>query len=141
MPSREALALAAAVSIGASALVLWGGYRRIRRGAEAAHHRAMLAASGLAVLFLVLYLAKSALYPPQHYAGPAAGRPFYLGLLFFHMTIAGLNLPLAAVTLYHAFRGDRARHRPWARVTLVNWLLVAATGWAVYLVLAVWGSR
>ncbi len=137
---RDGLALAAAVSIGVSALVLFYGYLRVRRGDEAGHHRWMLAASGLALLFLVLYLTKSALYPAQHYAGPPDGRPFYLGLLFFHMAIAGLNLPLAAVTLFWAFTGRRQRHRSWARVTLINWLLVALTGWAVYLVLARWGE-
>lgn len=140
MLGRDGLALAAAVSIGVSALVLLYGYFRIRRGDQAAHHRWMLVASGLALLFLILYLTKSALYPPQHYAGPASGRPYYAGLLVFHMVIAGLNLPLAAVTLYWAFTGRRQRHRSWARVTLINWVLVALTGWGVYLVLARWGK-
>jgi putative membrane protein len=115
------------------------GYRRIRLGDRRGHHRAMLWALALAAAFLVLYLAKAALYPPARYAGPAAGRPFYLALLAFHTAIAALNLPLALVTLFFALSGRFERHRPWARRTFWVWIAVALTGWAVYGVLLFWG--
>ncbi len=136
----EILALLSVVSIGASAVVLVLGYRAIRGGQRDIHHRRMLIAASLAALFLVFYLARVALFGGRSYAGPEVFRSAYLGLLFFHSVIAALNLPLALVTLYFAFTSRFDRHKPWARVTFWNWILVAITGWAVYLILGVWGT-
>jgi len=130
--SSETLALLSVASVGASALVLLAGYRAIRRGDRAAHARHMALAGVLAALFLVFYLAKTALYGAKPYQGPEALRPLYLGVLALHSLLAAANLPLALFTFGLALSGRTGRHRRIAPWTLRVWLLVAMTGWIVY---------
>ncbi len=137
---RDLLALLSVVSIGASALFLIYGVALIKRGRRRMHHRVMLIAAGLAALFLVFYLAKTALYGGRHYAGPEAYHAAYLVLLAFHSLIAALNLPLVLVVLYLAFAGRFDRHRRLAPFAVANWLLVALTGWLVWYMLLRYGK-
>ena len=137
---RDLLALLSVVSIGASALFLLYGVALIKRGRRRMHHRMMLIASGLAALFLVLYLAKAALFGGRHYAGPEAFHAAYLVLLGFHSLIAALNLPLVLIVLYFAFSGRFDRHRRLAPYAVANWLFVALTGWLVWYVLLIYGK-
>lgn len=66
--------LLAVWSIVLSGLALVTGVILIRKGHRVAHHRAMLAATFLALLFLVFYLTKWALYGTTAYGGPEAWR-------------------------------------------------------------------
>jgi putative membrane protein len=141
------------ICILASALVLSVGVVLIRLGHREWHMRAMLTASGLAVLFLVLYLTKLALGAGRHYVGPPSPlRTGYFAILLVHTILATLNVFLAGVVLYNALKGRSlargltrtregparpyfARHRAWARWTAPVWIIVALSGWLVFLIL------
>ncbi|WP_034385507.1 DUF420 domain-containing protein [Deinococcus sp. YIM 77859] len=147
----------AVITIVLSGLTLLVGVFLIRRGNREAHMRAMLLASGLATLFLVLYLTRLGLGYEKRYVGPAEWRGAYYFLLISHIILAAVNLPLALGALWNAWKGLRAagnlesigqppartyfnRHRAWVRWTVPVWLYVAVTGWIIYLVLGRWGE-
>nr|WP_256488244.1 DUF420 domain-containing protein [Deinococcus sp. HSC-46F16] len=147
----------AVITIVLSGIALVVGVVFIRRGNREAHMRAMLTASALATVFLVLYLTRLALGYEKAYAGPDAWRGAYFALLISHIILAAANLPLALGALYNAWKGLQAagnlgnidvpaarpyfgRHRAWVRWTVPVWLYVAVTGWIIYLVLGRYGE-
>ena len=67
---KELLGFLAVWSIVLSGLALVTGVVLIKKGNRVAHHRAMLTATSLALLFLVFYLAKWALHGTTAYGGP-----------------------------------------------------------------------
>ncbi|ETN89428.1 DUF420 domain-containing protein [Thermus sp. NMX2.A1] len=136
---KELLGLLAVWSIVLSGLALVTGVVLIKKGNRVAHHRAMLTATSLALLFLVFYLAKWALHGTTAYGGPEAWRGAYYFLLITHTLLAAINGPLALYVIWRAFRGEFILHKRWARVLVPIWLYVAVSGWVIYLVLKRYG--
>ncbi|MDM7324262.1 MAG: DUF420 domain-containing protein [Thermus sp.] len=136
---KEVLGLLAVWSIILSGAALVVGVGLIKRGQRVWHHRAMLTATAMALLFLVFYLAKWALYGTTAYGGPEAWRGTYYFVLATHTLLAAVNGPLALYVIWRAFRGEFALHRRWARVLVPIWLYVAVSGWIIYLVLKHYG--
>ena len=147
----------AVITIVLSGLALVVGVFLIRSGNREAHMRAMLTASALATIFLVLYLTRLGLGYEKKYVGPDEWRTAYYVLLISHIILATANLPLALGALFNAWKGLKAagnlgnidapaargffnRHRAWVRWTVPVWLYVAVTGWIIYLVLGRWGE-
>jgi uncharacterized membrane protein YozB (DUF420 family) len=56
-------------------------------------------------------------------------------MLISHVTLAGLVVPLAMVTLYRAALGRFERHRRIARITWPIWMYVSVTGVLIYVTL------
>lgn len=158
LPDAAVINQAAVVTIVLSGLALVTGVLFIRSGNLESHMRAMLTASALATLFLVLYLTRLAMGYEKAYAGPDEWRIPYYVLLISHIILAAANLPLAVIPLGHAYKGLKAAgslanvdnvpaartafdaHRKWVRWTVPVWLYVAVTGWVIYLVLGQWGE-
>ena len=117
------------------------GYVFIRRRRVTAHHRCMITASVFAAGFLVVYVARWALFGSAAFRGPAPAYVAYLTILIPHVILAVAVGPLAFVTLRRAFGGNFGAHRYIARRTLPIWGFVAVSGWVVYLMLYVvpWG--
>ncbi len=92
----------------------------------------MLTATSFAALFLVVYVARWALYAPTHFTGEGPLRAFYFVVLGTHMLLAMVQVPLIVVVLTLALRGQFSRHRRVARITVPVWLYVVVTGWLVY---------
>lgn len=138
-----------------SGVALLVGVFLIRSGKREAHMQAMLVASGLATLFLVLYLTRLGLGYEKKYIGPNKG--MYLALLLSHIVLAAANLPLAVLALLNAWKGLKAAgnlqhialpqaqpffaaHRRWVRWLVPVWLYVATTGWMIYVLLGKYGE-
>ncbi|WP_027481462.1 DUF420 domain-containing protein [Deinococcus pimensis] len=154
----ELLSLLSVITIISSGVALLAGVFLIKRGERVWHMRAMLAASGLATLFLVFYLWRIGIGYSKYYVGPAEWRSAYFALLISHTILAAANLPLAVMAVLNAWRGLRAatgnldaidrpaarsyfnRHRAWVRWTVPVWVYVAVTGWAIYFVMEHWGA-
>ncbi len=147
----------AVITIVLSGLALIVGVYLIKRGLREAHMRAMIVASTLATIFLVLYLTRLGLGYEKKYAGPEEWRVAYFVLLISHIILAAANLPLALGALWNAYKGLKAartldnidlpaargyfnKHRAWVRWTVPVWLYVAVTGWIIYLVLHSYGE-
>ena len=130
------LSTACIVLSGASLVVGWY-LIRFRRD-RLAHRSAMLTATALAGLFLVLYVTRWAVFGSKLFAGTGGWRALYFAILVPHVLLAIAVGPLAVQLIRLAMvRGDFAAHRRLARVTLPIWLFVAASGWAIYYLLYV----
>ncbi len=117
---------------GAAAVLLCTGYRFIRNGRRRAHRRAMLAAFGVSVLFLISYLGYHAQAGSVRFAKTGAIRTVYFTILLTHSVLAAAVPVLATLTLWRALRGRFDAHRRLARWTLPIWLYVSVTGVVVY---------
>lgn len=118
-----------------SGVLLLTGFYFIRRGRVTAHLRCMTAALVVSIVFLVSYLVYHYHHGSTRFAGQGPVRPFYFTLLLTHTVLAVVIVPLVAVTITRALRGDFARHRRIARWTFPLWLYVSVTGVLVYLML------
>lgn len=111
------------------------GFYFIRRRNVTAHLSCMVAALSVSVLFLVSYVIYHYNYGSVRFKGEGFVRPLYLTILFTHVVLAVVIVPLIVLTLRRALRGDYARHRRIARWTYPLWLYVSVTGVVVYLML------
>jgi uncharacterized membrane protein YozB (DUF420 family) len=116
----------------ASAVLLCVGYIFIRRRQVRAHKTCMIAAFLTSTCFLTCYLIYHSHVLHVSYPGSGWDRVVYLSILFSHVVLAIMIIPLSLVTLYRAFRGQFDRHRRIARWTLPMWIYVSVTGVVVY---------
>ena len=118
-----------------SGLLLLAGFYFISRRRITAHLRCMTAALVVSCVFLASYLVYHYNHGSTRFVGQGYIRPIYFFILLTHTVLAVLIVPLIAVTLRRAWRGDFGRHRRIARWTFPLWLYVSITGVIVYLLL------
>lgn len=121
------------------------GYLAIRKGDVPLHKRCMGAAVISALVFLISYLIRFYISGSHKYPGDGWDRTIYLIILFSHMILAAVTLPLVLRVAYLGLRDRVEKHRRMARVALPLWLYVSVTGVIVYFMLyhvaeAVYGS-
>lgn len=125
-----------------STAFLLAGFGFIRARRIDAHRRAMLGAVTASALFLVFYVARFSLTGTHEFAGEGTARTVYLTILFSHMVLAVVVVPLVLRLLFLASRERFAEHRRLARWTYPIWLYVSVTGIVVYTLLYhVYGYR
>lgn len=107
----------------------------IARGDTALHKRRMLSALTASGVFLASYLIRYATTGTHRYPGAGWDKTLYLLILFSHMALAVVLLPLVIGALRRALRGEFAAHRRLVRFTWPIWIYVSATGVLVYLML------
>ncbi len=120
---------------GASAVLLFAGWRAIRGGRRELHRRLMIAACAVSVAFLASYATRVALTGTHRFPGEGALRLAYLAILASHTVLAAVTAPLALRTLWLPLHARFADHRRLARVTLPIWVYVSVTGVVVYVML------
>lgn len=121
---------------GLAGVFLACGYYFIKRGNKTAHRNCMIAAVCSSTLFLTGYLIYHfTVKGITHFRDPAWFRPIYLTLLFTHLTLAVVILPLIIITLTFAARGRFDSHKKIARWTWPMWMYVSVTGVIIYLLL------
>jgi putative membrane protein len=118
-----------------SAVCLTAGYVFIKRRDRVNHMRAMLAALGTSAVFLVSYVVYHANVGSKPFPGHGVVRVIYLTILFTHVVLAAVILPMALVTARRGLRGRFDRHVPLARWTLPLWMYVSVTGVVIYVML------
>lgn len=118
-----------------SACFLVAGFVLIRSRRIEAHRRAMLGAVTASTLFLVFYVLRFSLTGTHQFAGTGVARTAYLTILFSHMVLAVVIVPLVLRLLFLARRQRFQEHRRLARWTYPMWLYVSLTGLVVYLML------
>lgn len=134
-PALAALPAVNATLNGCAALLLSLGYVAIRARRPRVHRTLTLAAFACSVMFLGSYLTYHAFAGETRIAATGAVRVAYLVLLATHVLLAAAIVPLSLLTLVRALRGELARHRRIARLTLPLWLYVSITGVAIYALL------
>lgn len=131
----DLLARANAVLNASSFILLVTGFALVRAGRLDAHRRAMKGAFLVSVIFLASYLTRFALTGSHRFRGTGALKALYLAVLFSHMILAIVTVPLVLRTIYLAMKGRRQEHRRIARVTFPIWSYVSLTGVVVYVLL------
>ena len=118
-----------------SAVCLTLGYLFIKRRDRVNHMRAMLAALATSAVFLVSYVIYHANVGSKPFPGHGPIRVIYLTILFTHVVLAAVILPMALVTARRGRKGRFDRHVPLARWTLPLWMYVSVTGVVIYVML------
>jgi uncharacterized membrane protein YozB (DUF420 family) len=111
------------------------GFVSIKRKQVALHRACMLSAFVVSCIFLVCYVIHHLQVGSVPFRGPRALRPVYFAILIPHVLLAITVVPLALTTIARGLKGNLAKHRPLARVTLPIWLFVSVSGVVVYLLL------
>ncbi|MDI3299281.1 MAG: DUF420 domain-containing protein [Bacillota bacterium] len=121
----------------ASALAVALGWRRIRQRRVEQHRRLMLGAAALGAAFFLSYAVRTLAVGDTSFGGPPSLRLPYLTFLQVHTLLATLAGILGIVALRRALSGRFPQHRRVAPWTAAMWLVAAATGLVVYLMLYV----
>lgn len=121
-------------------VLLTAGFVLIKTGRRDAHRKCMTAAIAVSVVFLVTYVLHKVLVHGVHtpFGGTGAIRPVYYTMLFTHIVLAIVIVPMVLRTFLFAKRGELDRHRAWARWTFPLWYYVSVTGVLVYFFLYQW---
>lgn len=127
-------ALNAILNLSAFVLLLLGR-AAIARGDEALHKKRMLAAFGTSAVFLVSYLIRFATTGTHRYPGTGLDKIFYLLVLFSHMILAVVLVPMLLSALHRALKGNFVAHKRIVKFAWPIWVYVSATGVIVYLML------
>ena len=131
----DSLAVVNATLNATSAVALTTGFVLIRRRAVHGHQRAMLTALFASAVFLVFYLIRVGLTGTHEFAGEGAARVVYLSVLFSHMVLAVVVVPLVLRLLYLVRKKRFHDHARLARWVFPVWAYVSVTGLVVYLLL------
>jgi uncharacterized membrane protein YozB (DUF420 family) len=126
---------------GLSGILLAFALYFIKRGNKSAHARCMITACCSSLLFLVCYVTYHVwmhkTYGTAHtvFRDPEWFRPIYRTILFTHLVLAIVILPLVVITLARALKGNFAKHKKIARWTWPLWMYVSVTGVIIYFLL------
>jgi putative membrane protein len=131
-----------AVLNASSATFLLAGLAFIKRREVRRHRFAMTGAVAASSLFLVFYVIRFSLTGVHEFAGEGVARVVYLSILFSHITLAVVVLPMVVRLLYLVRRRRFHAHSRLARWTAPIWIYVSITGLLVYALLYhVYGYR
>lgn len=123
---------------GLATLLLGAGYVAIRRGKKVLHKRLMIAALVASALFLSCYLVYHAHVGSRPFPELGWIKTLYLWILFPHIILAVVMVPMILKTFWHAFREDWEKHKKIARLTFPIWMYVSVTGVLIYAMLYQW---
>jgi putative membrane protein len=122
---------------GTCTVLLISSYFAIRNKKVKLHKTLNVTAFVLSALFLVSYIAYHFFSPETKYpTDNQAVRHIYLFILFSHIILAAVVLPLVLLTFYRGLSNDIMRHRKIARWTMPIWIYVTTTGVIVYLMIS-----
>lgn len=120
---------------GTCAVLLIAGRIAIARREVERHRKLMLGAFAASAVFLISYLIRFATTGAHKYPGDGWDKIVYLVVLFSHMALAVVLVPLVIKALRHALRGDFERHLRVVKWTWPIWMYVSVTGVIVYFML------
>jgi len=135
MTVRDLPTLNAALN-GLAAVILFFGWRAIKAGQKERHHKLMTAALIVSSLFLVSYLTYHFLVPGvTRYQREGILRFIYFTILATHTPLAAIIVPASLTAVWHAAKGNFAKHTRITRWLLPVWMYVSVTGVIIYLML------
>lgn len=110
----------------------------IKTGRWRAHGWTMVGATAVSIAFLVCYLTYHYMHGERTTRATHAPhwlRYTYLAILFPHLVLAVVMLPMICITLLRAYHRDWASHRKMSIPTFWIWMYVSATGVIIYFML------
>ena len=103
---------------------------------KSTHQKFMLSAFVLSTLFLLSYVTYHYTVPHVPFCKEGFIKTIYLIILFSHIVLAAVIMPLILYTMYYSSVGNFTKHRKLAKWTFPLWLYVSVTGVVVYLLLS-----
>lgn len=122
-----------------SAVCLLMGLYHIRSKRVPEHTRWMMCAVAASTIFLIGYLTRHALAGTKYFEGGPTAKQIYLTILYSHMVLAVVTVPLVLRLLFLAKKERIEEHKRLARWTFPIWLYVSITGITVYMMLYQYG--
>lgn len=120
-----------------SAGLIATGWAYIRRGQRETHRKVMLTGAFFATAFFVSYVLRSLLVGDTTFGGPHKYSLAYTIFLQAHATLATVAAIIGIITIRRALLGRFQQHRRIAPWTASVWLVAAASGLVVFLLLYV----
>jgi putative membrane protein len=117
-------------------ILLIASYRAIRAKKVDQHRALNLTTFLLSALFIISYVAYHWMADETTYPAESPVRPFYLAILFSHIILAALVLPLVLISFYYGLTNQVIKHRKITRWSFPIWLYVTVTGVIVYFMIA-----
>jgi putative membrane protein len=123
-----------------STVFILTGIAFIKNEMKQAHILSMIAALITSTAFLACYVTYHAAKDGVVTRFTETGWPktLYMVILWTHIPLAALTVPLVLMTVIPAFQARYDKHRRIAKWTFPIWLYVSVTGVLVYLMLYVW---
>lgn len=121
-----------------AAILLLSGYVAIKKKNEELHKKLMVAALVVSAAFLTCYLIYHYHVPSKKFPDLGWIKTVYFLILFPHIILAVVMVPMITKTFWHGFRNEREKHRKIARLTFPIWMYVSVTGVLVYFMLYHW---
>jgi putative membrane protein len=121
-----------------SAICLMAGFIAIKKGNKEVHKRLMITALIFSSVFLLGYLTYhyhhgSTIFPDLGWI-----KTLYLLILFPHIILAAVMVPMIIMTFYYAFTEKFEKHKKLAKITFPIWMYVSVTGVIIYLMVHQW---
>lgn len=123
---------------GLSTIFIVCGLIAIKSDRKQWHIASMTAALISSTAFLTCYVIYHLEAKVTKFAYPGWPKGLYYAILFPHVLLAMVTVPLVCMTVIPALRARYDRHRKMARWTWPIWLYVSVTGVLVYMMLYVW---
>jgi uncharacterized membrane protein YozB (DUF420 family) len=114
------------------------GLIMIKKGQTKAHIASMVIALIFSTIFLGCYLYYHFHAGHVQFAGKGLPKFIYLAILFTHIPLAIINLPMIIMTVVPALKNRFDKHKRMAKWTVPIWLYVSVTGVIVYFMCYVW---
>jgi len=118
-----------------AAVLLFAGWRAIKRRDRVLHQRLMISAFCASSLFLVGYVTYHYVHGDTKFTGVGAIRTVYFTILISHVLLSMAIVPMALASFYYAFRARFQTHARVARILFPIWLYVSVTGVVIYFML------
>ncbi len=122
----------------AATVLLLSGWASIKMNKKGAHICFMILALLVSAAFLISYLIYHFKAGHVPFQGKGFIKTFYYVMLFTHVVLAVVNLPMVILTVIPAVKQRFDKHKRIARWTFPVWLYVSVTGVLVYLFCYVW---
>jgi putative membrane protein len=120
-----------------SAITVAIGWWQIKRKNITAHRNTMVTAAVFALIFFIIYAARTIFIGNTSFGGPANIKIYYTIFLIFHITLATIGAVFGIISLYTGYKQRLSFHRKFGPITSVIWFFTGITGVAVYLLLYV----
>jgi putative membrane protein len=119
-----------------TSLILVAGFIAQKAGKIKLHRLLMSSAIGLGALFLVCYVIYHLTNESTRFGGEGATRIVYYFVLFSHIALSLVVLPLVLRAFLFAFTNQIVRHKRIAKWAFPIWLYVSVTGVIAYLMIS-----
>jgi len=121
---------------GLTALLLIGAVIAIKKGNKKLHEQLNTTAIACSLAFLVMYIAYHMTSNSTAFGGEGIIKYVYYTILFTHIILSIIIIPLVLLTYMRAKLGNFDQHKKIAKITFPIWLYVAVTGVIVYVMIS-----